>query len=180
MAAAFGQTGSGTHPYGYGDEWWEYPDSAFEDFPRTLGPGATFVMGPSVWCYLTTGAPYVGGDPTNYFYAIDPERIKRRKHKDRGGSQAGDVQAGSRRAQAVASNHGIEVEYQLPAAACVRAALHDALGRQVGVLDAGSQQPGTHRLSWDQGRGGRKLAAGAYFVLLDMGSEKSTLKAVIR
>jgi hypothetical protein len=62
----------------------------------------------------------------------------------------------------------------------VRATLHDAVGRQVGVLDAGSQQPGTHRLSWNQDRGGRKLASGAYFVLLDMGVEKATLKAIIR
>jgi hypothetical protein len=84
------------------------------------------------------------------------------------------------RAQVIASNHGVEVEYQLPAAARVRATLHDAVGRQVGVLDIGLRHPGAHRLSWDQDRGGRKLASGAYFVLLDMGSEKSTLKAVIR
>jgi hypothetical protein len=42
------------------------------------------------------------------------------------------------------------------------------------------QQPGTHRLRWNQDRGGRKLASGAYFVLLDMGVEKATLKAIIR
>jgi len=42
------------------------------------------------------------------------------------------------------------------------------------------QQPGTHRLRWSQDRGGRKLASGAYFVLLDMGMEKANLKAVIR
>jgi hypothetical protein len=74
----------------------------------------------------------------------------------------------------------ILVEYQLPAATRVRATVHDAVGRQLGVLDAGSQQPGTHRLSWNQARGGRKFAAGAYFVLLDMGAEKATLKAIIR
>jgi hypothetical protein len=185
VAAAFGQTGTGSHPYGYGDEWWEYDSAAFEDFPRTLGPGATFVMGPSPWCYLTTGAPYVGGDPTKYFYAIDPREAmknkKDKKDKNRGGSQAGYVLAGTLRAQAIASSHGgIEVEYQLPAAARVRATLHDAVGRQVGVLDIGVQEPGTHRLGWNQDRGGRKLASGAYFVLIDMGSEKSTLKAVIR
>jgi|WetSurMetagenome_2_1015567.scaffolds.fasta_scaffold827237_2 hypothetical protein len=67
-----------------------------------------------------------------------------------------------------------------PAAACVRATVHDAVGRQLGVLDVGSQQPGTHRLSWNHDRGGRKLASGAYFVLIDMGVEKVTLKAVIR
>jgi hypothetical protein len=44
----------------------------------------------------------------------------------------------------------------------------------------GNQQPGTYRLNWNQDRGGRGLAAGAYFVLLDMGAEKATLKAVIR
>jgi|GEM_PF-520424 len=184
VAAAFGQTGPGSRPYGYDDEWWQYDSAAFEDFPQTLGPGATFVMGPSPWCYLTTGAPYVNGPPTKYFYAIDPREAmknkKDKKDKNRGGSQAGDVLAGTLRAQVIASNRGVEVEYQLPAAARVRATLHDAVGRQVGVLDAGSQQPGTHRLGWNQDRGGRKLASGAYFVLLDMGTDKSTLKAVIR
>jgi len=44
----------------------------------------------------------------------------------------------------------------------------------------GSQQPGTHRLGWNQDRGGRKLAAGAYFVLLEIGAEQARLKAVVR
>jgi hypothetical protein len=179
-AAAFGQTGPGSRPYGYDDEWWEYDSTDFDAFPRTLGPGATFVIGPSPWSYLTTGAPYVGGDPTNYFYAIDPERMKRKKNKKRGGSQSGDARTGSMQARVIASHDGMEVEYQLPAAARVRATLHDAVGRQVGVLDIGVQEPGTHRLSWNQDRGGRKLASGAYFVLLDMGTEKARLKAVIR
>jgi len=93
---------------------------------------------------------------------------------------AGVMPKGNARAHVVTFRDGIEVEYQLPAIACVRAALHDAVGRQVGVLDAGRQQPGTHRMSWNQDRGGGKLASGAYFVLLDMGTEKATLKAVIR
>jgi hypothetical protein len=58
--------------------------------------------------------------------------------------------------------------------------LQDALGRRVGVLDAGQQQPGVHRLSWGRDGEGRKLSAGAYFVLLDMGTEQSRLKAVVR
>jgi hypothetical protein len=184
--AAFGSFSS-SRPYGYepvcdpGERWFIYPDSAFDNYPEPVGPGGSFVIGPSVWAYLTPGAPYVNGDPTRSFYAIDPCEVRKyKKHKDRGGSQAGDVIAGNVRAQALASNNGVEVEYQLPAAARVRAALHDAVGRQVGVLDAGSQQPGTHRLSWNQDRGGRKLASGAYFVLLDMGVEKATLKAIIR
>jgi hypothetical protein len=84
------------------------------------------------------------------------------------------------KAHAITGHGGIEVEYQLPAAVCVRAALHDAIGRQVGVLDAGEQKPGTHRLSWDRDKEGRRLSAGAYFVLLDMGTEQSRLKAVVR
>jgi len=83
------------------------------------------------------------------------------------------------KAHAITGHGGIEVEYQLPAAARVRATVHDAVGRQLGVLDVGSQQPGTHRLSWDQDHGGRKLASGAYFVLLDMGKEQARLKAVV-
>jgi YD repeat-containing protein len=62
----------------------------------------------------------------------------------------------------------------------LRATLHDAVGRLVGVLDAGEQQAGTHRLSWDRDNEGRKLSAGAYFVLLDMGMEKARLKAVVK
>jgi hypothetical protein len=62
----------------------------------------------------------------------------------------------------------------------VRATLHDAVGRQVGVLDAGSQQPGTHRLSWSRNDEGSKLSSGAYFVLIDMGTEQVHLKSIIR
>jgi len=74
------------------------------------------------------------------------------------------------KAHAITGHGGIEVEYQLSAAARVRATVHDAVGRQLGVLDVGSQQPGTHRLSWNQARGGRKFAAGAYFPSPDIGT----------
>jgi len=87
---------------------------------------------------------------------------------------------GEAKARVVSRYDGVEVEYQLPAAARVRATLHDALGRQVGALDIDIQEPGTHRLSWNQDREGRKLASGAYFVLLDIGKEKARLKAVVR
>ena len=80
----------------------------------------------------------------------------------------------------VTSRDGIEIEYQLPAAGCVRASLHDVAGRQVGYLDAGDQQRGTHRLNWSRDSEGRRLSAGAYFVLLDMGAEQSRLKAVVK
>jgi len=56
----------------------------------------------------------------------------------------------------------------------------DAAGRQVGVLDAGIQQSGTHRLIWSHSQEGRRLSAGAYFVLLDMGSGQVRLKSIVR
>jgi len=83
-------------------------------------------------------------------------------------------------AQVIASCDGVKVEYQLPAAARVRATLHDAVGRQVGVLDIGVQEPGTHRLNWSRNGEGSRLSAGAYFVLLDMGSGQVRLKSIVR
>jgi hypothetical protein len=83
-------------------------------------------------------------------------------------------------AQVVSRYDDVSVEYQLPASARVRATLHDAVGRQVGALDAGEQQAGTHRLSWRCDSRGRKLSPGAYFVLLDMGKVQVRLKAVVR
>ncbi len=179
-AAAFGgSTQFVDRPYSYDvqdDDWEVFPSGQFDAFPQTLGPGATFVCGPRPWSYLTTGSQ--GGTATHYFYAIEPRHIK--KPKDKGGSQAGDPCAGCAWAQVLASRDGIDVEYQLPVAAHVRAILHDAVGRQVGVLDAGEQTPGTHRLRWDHDAEGRRLSVGAYFMLLDMGKEQARLKAVVR
>jgi hypothetical protein len=84
------------------------------------------------------------------------------------------------RAQIVSRYDDVRVEYQLPAPAHVRVTLHDAVGRQVGMLDAGQQQAGMHRLSWEYGSRGLKLSPGVYFVLLDMGKEQAKLKAVVR
>jgi hypothetical protein len=82
------------------------------------------------------------------------------------------------RARVITRSSGFGVEYQLSKTARVRAMLHDAVGRQVGLLDVGEQSPGLHRLSWSADGEGRKLSAGAYFVLLDMGKEQTRLKAV--
>ena len=112
--------------------------------------------------------------PRNNFYWVDPPSALM------DGGQAGATRTGIVRTQVIARFDGVEVEYQLPTSAYVRATLHDAVGRQVGVLDAGEQRPGIHRLSWDRDNEGRKLSAGAYFVLLDMGTEQARLKAVVR
>jgi len=96
------------------------------------------------------------------------------------GGEGGASQVREATAHAIAGCDGIAVEYQLPAAARVRATVHDAVGRQVGSLDAGEQQRGVHRLSWNHDNEGHRLSAGAYFVLLDMGMEQSRLKAVVK
>jgi len=76
-----------------------------------------------------------GGTHTHYFYAIDQED----KELLEGGSQSGDARVGNMQARVIASFDGVEVEYQLPAAAHVRATLHDATGSSR-ALDAGEQQ----------------------------------------
>jgi DNA-binding beta-propeller fold protein YncE len=78
------------------------------------------------------------------------------------------------------SSNGVLIEYQLPVSGHVRATLHDALGRRIGVLAAGEQKAGTHRLSWNRDQEGRRLSAGTYFVILDTGPEQARLKAVVR
>jgi hypothetical protein len=78
------------------------------------------------------------------------------------------------------SSSGVLVEYQLPVAAYVRATMHDAVGRRIGMLDAGEQNAGLHQLSWDRDQEGRRLSAGTYFVRLNLGAEQARLKAVVR
>ncbi len=182
-AAVFGGQTTDELPWTYNvrdNLWSNWSPQEYENFPRDIGPGACFVDGPRPWAYLTTGTEQ--GVHTHYFYAIEPKHIKTGDEADSSeeGSQAGYVYAGSTRARVITSHDCIDVEYQLPAAASVRATLHDAVGRQVGVLDAGIQQSGTHRLSWNHTQEGRRLGAGAYFVLLDMGSGQVCLKSIIK
>jgi hypothetical protein len=96
------------------------------------------------------------------------------------GSQSSGSHVEVSHAHVVSRYDDIQVEYQLPAAAHVRVTLHDAVGRLVGVLDVGQQPAGVHKLSWKSNGRGKKLSAGAYFLLLDMGKEQARLKAVLR
>jgi hypothetical protein len=80
----------------------------------------------------------------------------------------------------ITRSDGISVEYQLRAPCHVRATLRDVTGRLVGTFDAGEQQSGTHRLDLSNDCQGQRLASGAYFVHLDLGSEQAKLKAVIQ
>jgi hypothetical protein len=176
-AAVFGGQTTDDFPWTYNvrdNLWSEWTIQQFNNFPEGIGPGACFVGGPRPWAYLTTGT--AAGRWPHHFWAIEPKHIK----SEHEGSQAGYVYAGGTRARVITSYDRVEVEYQLPAAAHVRASLHDAVGRQVGVADAGIQQSGTHRLSWIHTQEGRRLGAGAYFVLLDMGSGQVCLKSIVK
>jgi hypothetical protein len=159
-------------------DWYEWhnhsPDPYYHShFPTSLGPGASMAYGTNNNQYLIVGEDGEG-NPRNNFYWVDPPSAIM------DGSQTGAARAGGARTQVIARYDAVEVEYQLPASARVRATLHDAVGRQVGYLDAGEQKPGVHRLVWDRDSEGRRLSAGAYFVLLDTGTEQSRLKAMVR
>jgi hypothetical protein len=154
----------------YNNRWDFLDDDDTSDFYNThfrddIDAGSSMAIGADDMMYLTTGTG-------RRFYGVSISRFP-------GGQQARVVPSGRPKAQAVTVRDGVEVEYQLPAAAHVRASLHDALGRRVGTLDAGKQNPGMHRLGWNSSPEGRKLSAGAYFVLLDMGKEQARLKAVV-
>jgi hypothetical protein len=88
--------------------------------------------------------------------------------------------SGGTKAHAVTVRDGARVEYQLPTSARVHAALHDAVGRRVSILDVGEQKAGLHQLNWNRDNDGRRLSAGTYFVLLSTGAEQFRLKAVVR
>jgi hypothetical protein len=142
------------------------PDPLYNThFPDDINAGSSMAIGADDMMYLTTGSAHK-------FYGVSISRFP-------GGQQARVMPSGKAKAQVITVRDGVEVEYQLPAAAHVRASLHDALGRRVSTLDAGVQNAGTHRLSWNANKEGRKLSAGAYFVLLDMGAEQVRLKTVV-
>jgi hypothetical protein len=169
--AAFGGSTTSDNPWYLNGDWTEYVNTSqdplyYSYFPEDLGPEASMVYGQNHLLYLVVGE--------NNFYALDPPGSLM------DGGQAASVRSRGAQAHTVTGCSGIEVEYQIHAASQIRAKLLDAVGRQVAVLDAGEQKPGVHRLGWSQNNEGRRLASGAYFVLLNMGTEQTRLKAVVR
>ena len=157
-ASFYGQS-TNDYPYYldvYNDEWVKFDPSPFAKFPEFIGTNASMTVAPG-YLYLAVG--------NSNFYRLDPPSLG-----FEGSMAAGATRPANLRAHAVARYDAVEVEYQLPVSGRVRATLHDAVGRQVGMLDAGQQKPGIHRLSWNQDRGGRKLASGAYFPSPDIGT----------
>lgn len=174
--AAFGGSDTSDCPYHYHTDgdivgWVPFDTTGadplwYSHFPEHLGSEASMAAGTEHMDYLVVG--------DHHFYKLEPPP------ESRDGGQAGVTRNGKANAHVIANCNGIEVAYQLPASAHVRAMLHDAVGRRVGMLDVGGQKAGTHRLCWNRDHEGRKLSAGAYFVLLDMGKEQARLKAVVR
>ena len=62
------------------------------------------------------------------------------------------------------------IGYALREAAPVRLSVHDALGREIRVLDESLREAGVHRASFDAG----ELPTGVYFYRLESGSEMLT------
>jgi hypothetical protein len=142
-------------------------------FPARLNAGASMVYGTNNSLYLITGLEN-GGSPGDGFYRLQPPGSMM------DGSQTSVSRVEVGRAHVISRYDQVQVEYELPVSAHVRATLHDAVGRQVGVLNVGEQTPGTHRLGWARHSEGRRLSAGTYFVLIDVGAEQARLKAVVR
>jgi hypothetical protein len=75
----------------------------------------------------------------------------------------------------------VELEYHLEAPCWVDVAVFDPCGRRIKTLVSARQMPGRHDLRWDRTDWYEtKVARGAYFVLLDTGTEQARLKAVVR
>jgi hypothetical protein len=180
--AAFGGSDTSADPYyfdpAHSPHWVNFyqasQDSYYSSrFSTRLGAGASMVYGTNRNLYLIVGSDY-SGNPRNDFYRLQPPGLVM------DGSQTRVQRNEIGRAHITSRYDDVQVEYQLPVSAHVRATLHDAVGRLVASLDAGEQPRGAHRLSWDRDCEGRRLSAGAYFLLLDMGKEQVRLKVVLR
>lgn len=143
-------------------------------FQQALGPGASLaysIESDIPYLYLTVGED--GNGPRNNFY-------RQQLPTSGGGGQATSARPASIPARLISSSGRITVEYQLCAPAQVKATVFDAAGRQVKVLHSGPQPAGAHQLCWDTNTPDHRASSGAYFVLLDTGTEQARLKAVVR
>ncbi len=167
----FGGSGTSDYLWYYGHfgwaDWEEGPT-----YPQWIGPGSSMAYGLDHYVYLIVGED-ANGNPRNDFYRQQLPWAEE-------GEQAAASLDGKSPARVISSFDGISVAYQLRAPSRVRATLHDLTGRLVGKLDAGEQMTGSHRLDLSRDADGRRLASGAYFILLDMGSEQARLKAVVQ
>jgi hypothetical protein len=75
---------------------------------------------------------------------------------------------------------GALVRFGVKQAGVVRLAVYDRAGRQVRTLADGRMDAGQYSVRWDgRDAAGRSLSQGVYFLRLDTGSERTSLKAVL-
>ncbi len=71
------------------------------------------------------------------------------------------------------------IDFELGAPQPVRVSVHDVAGRVVRVLRSGTASAGANRVAWDgRDSGGRRAAAGVYFVRLQTPQDSATRKLV--
>jgi hypothetical protein len=144
-------------------------------FPQSLGPGASLAYSVESgvdYLYLIVGQDG-NGDPRNDFYRQELPSY-------RGSGQGRATRLAPLPARLISRPGNVTIEYELTAPAQVRATVFDALGRQISVLHAGPQPAGTHQLCWNTAAPDHGACSGAYFVLLDTGTEQARLKVVVK
>jgi hypothetical protein len=171
--ASFGGLGTSDYLYYYRYDivaWYRW--TAGPTFPTTLRTGSSMAYGPDDYVYLTVGEDG-SGNPRSDFY-------RQQLPWGDDGPQAAAMRSARGATRVITRSDGISVEYQLRAPCHVRATLRDVSGRLVSSIDAGEQTTGSHRLDLASTNDEQRLASGAYFVLIDMGTEQAKLKAVIQ
>jgi hypothetical protein len=75
----------------------------------------------------------------------------------------------------------MEIEFQLPARAPVRAEVMDVAGRRIAVLvKHETMAAGAHRLTWEgRDAAGRRVAPGVYLIRLEAGPASATRRVVV-
>jgi hypothetical protein len=73
------------------------------------------------------------------------------------------------------------IRFQVPAQTSTSVRVYDVRGRQVATLADGERGAGWHHVSWDgTDQSGKPLPAGVYFIRVDVGSEATTTKVVLK
>lgn len=77
-------------------------------------------------------------------------------------------------------NPATTIRYTVAAAQHVEIAVHTMAGQRVRTLIAAAHQPGEHRLTWDgRDEGGRHLASGVYWCVLQGATGRSAIRLVL-
>ena len=142
--------------------------NTFEPVPVFLYHGADLAYDAVEGCLYTTIGYWRTG-----FYG-------RRVHGDADGTLSAGLLPGNRGPTLRHLRTAAIIEYQLDAPVRVAADVYDMTGRFVSNLFTGLQQSGKHQLTWNHTAGnGSRVSPGVYFVVLERGTERTGLKAVV-